>query len=178
MTIRHLDVNDNEQNDVTKLAYELILSRYIVNRDQVKAVLKDLSMIEYIILYNISRPVEGEPPEEVFERKTYLRELTEIMQRSTRKVSSIVATLRDRGLVYWGHDLDGREGTYVTITQDGLNLVREQQQGLRSYFGRVIERFGASNVVRLLTLMRDLEQIMDEEFHDGEEGDYDDEEET
>ena len=178
MTYRHLQGIDEEQNDVTKLAYELILSRYIVNRDQVKAVLKDLSMLEYIVLYNISRPVEGEPPESVFERKTYLRELTDIMQRSTRKVSSVVSTLRDRGLVFWGHDLDGREGTYVTITQEGLELVRGQQKGLRAYFGRVIERFGASNVVRLLTLMRDLEQIMDEEFHENEEGDYDDEEEA
>lgn len=164
----------NEDEDVVKLAYELIFRRYVVNKDQVNAVLKKLTITEYIILYFISdgsMPEDDTPEEEIFKRKTYLRELEDHMQMTTRKMSKQIRKLQDRGLLFWGHDGDGSEGTYVTISKEGLDLLHQQEIGLRDYFSRVIDRFGAKNVVKLLTLMRRLEEIMDDEFHEKEDPD-------
>ena len=71
--------------------------------------------------------------------------------------------LRDAGYVVWSHDGDGSEGTYVTITESGQSIIRNQEELLKSYYGHVIDKFGKDNLLQLLRLMKQLETIMSSE---------------
>ena len=71
--------------------------------------------------------------------------------------------LRDAGYVVWSHDGDGSEGTYVTITESGQSIIRNQEELLKSYYGHVIDKFGKDNLLQLLRLMKQLETIISSE---------------
>ena len=83
----------------------------------------------------------------------------------------MIGKLRDKGLLTWAHDGDGSEGTYVTITESGKNLLCEQEEILKKYYGNVIEKFGKEKLIQLLQLMKELETIMSGEFEELEEKD-------
>ena len=80
-----------------------------------------------------------------------------------RQVSNMAGKLRDAGYVVWSHDGDGSEGTYVTITESGQSIIRNQEELLKSYYGHVIDKFGKDNLLQLLRLMKQLETIMSSE---------------
>ena len=86
------------------------------------------------------------------------------MQLTIRQTSNLVGNLRDRGLLVWSHDGNGSEGTYVMITESGRNLLRSQEQILRQYYGKVIEKYGQENLIQLLRLMKELETVMSGEL--------------
>ena len=71
---------------------------------------------------------------------------------------------RSRGLLLWSHDGNGSEGTYVTITESGKKLLKNQEQILRDYYGKVIEKYGKENLIQLLRLMKELETVMSSEL--------------
>ena len=64
----------------------------------------------------------------------------------------------------WSHDGNGSEGTYVTITESGKKLLKNQEQILRDYYGKVIEKYGKENLIQLLRLMKELETVMSSEL--------------
>ena len=76
-----------------------------------------------------------------------MKDLAEKMQMTIRQTSKMVGNLRDRGLLLWSHDGNGSEGTYVTITESGKKLLKNQEQILRDYYGKVIEKYGKENVM-------------------------------
>jgi hypothetical protein len=61
----------------------------------------------------------------------------------------------------------------VTITPAGRELYQQQETMIRTYYGKVIEKFGADNLVSLLNLMKELETVMSSEL-EGMEGTEDD----
>ena len=65
--------------------------------------------------------------------------------------------------------LVGSEGTYITLTEDGVRRTEKQEAVLKRYYGRVAEKFGRENLTALLRLMTRLEQVMDEELNGKEE---------
>ena len=106
---------------------------------------------------------------EIYSGRTYLKELAEKMQLSIRQTSKMVGDLRDRGLILWSHDGNGSEGTYVTITETGQKLLDEQEEVLKNYYGRVIEKYGKENMIQLLCLMKQLETVMSSTMEEMEE---------
>lgn len=82
----------------------------------------------------------------------------------------MIRGLRDRGLVSWSHDGDGSEGTYITVTESGLGLIERQEAVLKDYYRRVIEKFGAENMIAFLNQMKSLEEIMDAELKEEDNG--------
>ena len=80
----------------------------------------------------------------------------------------MIGNLRDKGLVTWSHDGNGSEGTYVTITEMGQKLLTEQEEILKAYYGKVIEKFGKDNLIQLLQLMKQLETVMSSEIEEME----------
>ena len=82
------------------------------------------------------------------------------MELTIRQTSKIVSGLKEQGLVQWSHDGDGNEGTYVTITEQGRNLLKQQQAVYKEFYGHVIEKFGKDHLIELLNLMKQLETIM------------------
>ena len=151
----------NKTPDVLKLSNELMYRRYLLNKDQLRNFFKELSIPDYIALHIIQ---ETEELTEIYEGRTYLKDLAEKMQMTIRQTSKMVGNLRDRGLLLWSHDGNGSEGTYVTITESGKNLLKNQEQILRDYYGKVIEKYGKENLIQLLRLMKELETVMSSEL--------------
>ena len=96
------------------------------------------------------------------------------MQLSIRQTSKMIAELRDRGLVLWSHDGTGKDGTYVSITENGKERIKIQEEIIKNYYGRVIEKYGKENLIQLLHLMKQLDTIMCSELEEFEEGGEDD----
>ena len=97
----------------------------------------------------------------------YLRDISDKMHIPIRRASSRIGHLRDRGLVNWGHDGDGSEGTYVTLTDSGREFLVEQRSHLAKYYRGVIQRFGVSNLMSLLNLMKQMETVIEVELEEG-----------
>ena len=148
--------------DVLKLGNELTTRRYLFNKVQVSKV---LSASDYIALRII---MDIEKSEDIYEGKTYLKDISEKMQLSIRQTSRMIGGLKERGLINWSHDGNGSEGTYVTITTGGRELFRQQETVVKEFYGKVIEKFGADNMVQLLNLMKQLETLMKSEFEERE----------
>ncbi len=146
-----------EKIDIAKLSNELTYHRYLMNKGQIHEYFVKLSIPEYIALHIIA--LESEVSE-IYMGRTYLKELAEKMQLTIRQTSNLIGELRDRGLVLWSHDGNGSEGTYVTITENGQKLLREQEEVLKNYYGKVIEKYGKDNMVQLLQLLKQLETVM------------------
>ena len=148
-------------DDTASLSNELTFRRYIMAKDQLRKLFKEISMSEYIALHIISGSNETSA---IDSERTYLKELADRMQLTVRQTSQMVGTLKDKGMLLWSHDGNGSEGTYVTITERGQKLFEEQEAVLKTYYGRVIEKYGKENLVLLLQLMKQLETIMSSEM--------------
>ena len=153
------------KDDITKLSNELTYRRYLMNKGQLRKLFKELDVPEYIALHCISTTNETSS---IYSGRTYLKELADKMQLTIRQTSKMVANLRDKGLLKWSHDGNGSEGTYVTITEMGQKLFREQEIALKDYYGRVIEKYGKENLILLLQLMKQLETVMSSEMEEAE----------
>lgn len=145
---------NRKEIDALKLGNELMLRRYLFNKTQVSRVLNEA---DYIVL-NIIKDTGSE--QEIYEGKTYLKDLSEKVMLTIRQTSKLIGKLKERGLVKWSHDGDGNEGTYVTITDEGRKLLEQQQAVNKEYYGNVIRQFGKDNLIELLNLMKQLETVM------------------
>ena len=143
-----------DKNTINKLAYDLTYQRYLLNKDKANYLFNDLSVGDYVVLHTVL----------CFEDKAYLEKLGEKLNLSISKMSNVATNLKNRGLVTWSHDGDGSEGTYLTVTETGLKLMDKQEDKLKNYYERVINRFGLKNTVDLIGKMTALETIMEEEM--------------
>ena len=143
-----------DKNTINKLAYDLTYQRYLLNKDKSNYLFNDLSVGDYVVLHTVL----------CFEDKAYLEKLGEKLNLSISKMSNVATNLKNRGLVIWSHDGDGSEGTYLTVTETGLKLMDKQEDKLKNYYERVINRFGLKNTVDLIGKMTALETIMEEEM--------------
>lgn len=150
-----------EKANIAELANELIYRRYLIHHGRLPQHCKELNLPEYIAMHLIAEETSAE---EADSEKLYLEALSNKMQLSIRPVSKIAGELRDRGLVTWSHDGSGSDGTYVTVTETGLRLIREQEQALEDYYTRVIKAYGRDNMVQLLHMMKQLEDVMQNEL--------------
>lgn len=151
-----------ENMDALKLGDELLTRRYLFSKIQVS---KILNVPDYIAM-RIIMGTDGS--EDIYEGKTYLKDISEKMQISLRQTSKMIGRLKDRGLVNWVHDGNGSNGTYVTVTASGQELFEQQEKVLKDFYGKVIEKFGVDNLVRLLNLMKQLETHMETEIEEME----------
>ena len=155
-----------DKNELERLSHELTYRRYMMDRGKVRGLFKDIRIPEYIALYSIAQDNENAS---IYGDRTYLQELSEKMQLSMRQTSKMVGDLRDRGLVTWSHDGNGKDGTYVTITESGKQLLEKQEAIVKEFYGRVIDSFGKENLIHLLHQMKELETVMTREIEQMEE---------
>ena len=160
------DMDRMENIDITKLSNELTYHRYLMNHGKVKDFFEQMSIPEYIALHTIEK---NDAESDIYEGRTYLKELSEKMQLTMRQTSKMIGQLRDRGLVVWSHDGNGSDGTYVTITENGQKLLKTQEEILKNYYEKVIGKFGKENMIHLLQIMKPLETIMSSEMEEWEE---------
>ena len=155
-----------DKAELEGLAHELTYRRYMMDRGKVRSLFKDIRIPEYIALYSIAQNSDNAS---IYGERTYLQELSEKMQLSMRQTSKMVGDLRDRGFVTWSHDGNGKDGTYVTITENGRKLLGNQETIVKEFYGRVIDSFGKENLIHLLHLMKELETVMTREIEQMEE---------
>ena len=132
-----------DKNELERLSHELTYQRYMMDRGKVRSLFKDIRIPEYIALYSIAQSGETSS---IYGGRTYLKELSEKMEQSMRQTSNMVGDLRDRGLVTWSHDGNGKEGTYVTITENGRKFLADKEEIVKKFYGRVIESFGKEHI--------------------------------
>jgi DNA-binding MarR family transcriptional regulator len=149
--------------DLTELSSELTYHRYIFNQGQMAGLFGDISVPEYIALYRISHAIAQS---EDGRQRTYLKEIAEALNLSVPKTSQVVSALRDKGLISWRHDGNGRDGTYVTMTASGERLMEKQEAALKNYYGQIIEKFGEDKLITLFELMKELENVMGLELNE------------
>lgn len=154
-----------EKNEVGKLSNEMTYRRYLMDKGKIQELFRKMTLSEYIALHIISSESENST---IYSGRTYLKDISEKMQMSIRQTSKMVGELRDRGLISWSHDGNGSEGTYVTITEIGQKLFREQEIILKECYGKVIKKFGKENLIQLLQMMKQLETIMSSEIEEME----------
>lgn len=150
-----------------ELSHELTYHRYMLSRGQTGALFRDMSIPEYIALHHVLHAISEKGGGT--NSKTYLRDIADELKLTMPQTSKMTGKLRDKGLVSWSHDGDGSEGTYITLTEDGVRRTEKQEAVLKRYYGRVAEKFGRENLTALLRLMTRLEQVMDEELNGKEE---------
>ena len=151
------------QHEVEKLVYELTRHQYLLNRDMAHDLFTELSLSDYIALHSIAEAAGQSGAAE----RTYLRDLAERLEMPMPKASKMVRKLHERGLVFWSHSGDGRDGTYVVITDSGAQAMERQAGILNACYSRVIEAFGYENLKNLLEQISRLEDVMNEVFTKG-----------
>ncbi len=152
--------NTLSKDEIVRLFNELTYRRYLVNKDQFHRVLKGVRLQEYIALYHISKRASGK---NICDGKMYLEELSELLSIPMTSTSKMARKLQDEGLVYWTHDGDGSDGTYVVIAKGGWEHLEQQGEIAKNYYGQVLVHFGKDNMIELIDLLRQLDEIMTEE---------------
>ena len=157
--------------DILELSNELAYRAYIMNRDQIRKNLTELNFREYVALQRIAHIAASDG---IYSGRAYLKDLAESLRLSMRQTSQMAGELKDRGLVTWSHDGDGSDGTYMSITDRGRELIARNEEILKKYYGNVIEKYGRDDMIQLLQMMKRLENVVQGEFEDMEGGETDD----
>lgn len=166
ITVTKQHTNISKQIDISELANELTYRKYLFDKDSFRNFFADLRILDYIILYTIR---ENEKASAIYSGRTYLHELADKVKLSIRQTSKVVRELRDKGVVKWSHDGDGSEGTYVTITPEGLLMLQRQEESLKSLVTNVVQKFGQENLVSMLRLMKEFGTVVSGELEQKQE---------
>lgn len=125
-----------------------------------KKLLQRMSTADYAAIWLMAKTEDA--PEEG--KKLYLSEIAEKLSLPLAKVSKIVKELQERGLVIWEHDGNGEDGTYILMTERGVQAAEERKQTMERVYRNVIQRFGEMRFAALLKELSELEEIMNEEI--------------
>lgn len=151
--------NNNTNTELTVLG-ESRLEKLPVRKVSIRKLFHKVSVLDYAIMWFLADKAEGADGK----RKFYLKELSESSGIHMHIITEMVRQLRDKGLVEWKHDGSGENGTYIRITETGLQAVTEQCDILKKFHNNVIGRFGSERFIKLLNEMSAFEDIMSEEI--------------
>lgn len=154
-----------ENVEVEELSNELIYRHYLMNKGKIRELFQEMTLPEYVALHLIAAESKNSS---IYAGRTYLKDLSEKMQMTIRQTSKMVGELKDRGLVLWSHDGNGKDGTFVMITDNGKELLAGQEVILKEYYRKVIEEFGKENLIGLLQLMKQLDTVMSSKIEEME----------
>lgn len=149
------------EKDLTTLANEITYRKYLLEKVNVKKLFSGISVLDYNAMQAILR--FNEKKENVTDR-IYLRELSEELKIPISRVSQMIGRLQENGMVRWKHEGKGEQGTYIEITDRGVEAVKKQQDILKSFYGTVVTRYGIDKFVQMLDMVTELENIMTDEL--------------
>lgn len=139
------------------LAHEITYRRYMLSKDDAKFMLKDINIAEYIVLHFMFEQTESNS---IYSDRIYLSEISETLNLPIRKTAKLIREMNGKNLVSWNHDGDGKDGTYVTITEHGKTVFSETDSKLKDFYTRVLQRFGREKIIQLLQLMKEFDSVM------------------
>ena len=151
--------NQEESMDTAFLTNEMTLRSYRWSRVNMRKLFQNMSIADYTAIWTLSKHIEEEE-----HPKIYLKDISEKLKLAMPRVSAMARGLQEKGLVHWKHDGKGEKGTYIQITENGLQQAKEQQERIKEFYQTVIEQFGKERFIRLLQEMGELEEIMSQEM--------------
>lgn len=92
------------------------------------------------------------------ESRVYLKEIAEELDTPMEEVSPRIGRLQDKGLVIWKHD---ENGTYITISQTGIELMQRQQEKLTDFMEEVVVNYGYDKFNKLIEYRMELNDLID-----------------
>ncbi len=149
-------MNENKE-PIRELAHEITYRRYILSKDDTKIMFHDINLVEYIVLHYICEHPETDS---IYSGKIYLSEISEKLHIPIRQTSKIIREMNGKNLINWNHDGDGKDGTYITITEHGMKVFEKTDNKLRDFYTKVLENFGKEKMIQLLQLMKEFESVM------------------
>lgn len=151
---------------VKNLAHEITYRRYMLSRDDAKFMFKDINIAEYIVLHFMCEQIESDS---IYSDRIYLSEISEKLNLPIRKTSKLIREMSGKNLINWDHDGDGKDGTYVTITEHGKTVFSETDSRLKAFYSEVFQKFGKDKIIQLLQLMKEFDSVMRTELEQMEE---------
>lgn len=147
------------------LAHEITYRRYLLSRDDARFVFKDVNIAEYIVLHFMSEQIESDS---IYSDRIYLSEISEKLNLPIRKTSKLIREMSGKNLIKWDHDGDGKDGTYVTLTEHGKSVFEETDGKLKDFYTRVLQSFGKEKMIQLLSLMKEFDTVVRTELEQTE----------
>lgn len=141
-----------------ELGNEIIRLRNNLGNESLRQLFSIIPLPDYLVLMILMRNLELHQED----KKVYLKEITAELKMQMPAVSTMVQRLQNAGFVIWKHDGTGTEGTYITLSEHGRDLVERQREILADYFEKVVSRLGIDRTKEIMSSMKELQDVMDE----------------
>jgi DNA-binding MarR family transcriptional regulator len=156
------------EKDITQMQYmelgdEIIRLRNGLGNNAFQKLFTVIPISEYLLLTMLMKNLELHQED----RRVYLKEIAAELKMEMPKVSAMVEHLQQSGLVIWQHDGSGNDGTYITLSNYGRELMEEQRKILKNYFEKLVTRLGMEKTEKILDVLYELQNVMDEVIEEG-----------
>lgn len=148
---------NTSKEPMNSIAHEITYRRYMLSKDDAKLMFQDINIAEYIVLHYMCERLESDS---IYSGRIYLSEISEKLSLPIRKTSKLIREMSGKNLINWDHDGDGKDGTYVTITEHGKTVFEVTDGKLRDFYTRVLQKFGKEKIIQLLQLMKEFDSVM------------------
>jgi DNA-binding MarR family transcriptional regulator len=156
------------EKDITQMQYmelgdEIIRLHNGLGNNSFQKLFTVIPISEYLLLTMLMKNLELHQED----RRVYLKEIAAELKMEMPKVSAMVEHLQRSGLVIWQHDGSGNDGTYITLSNYGRELMEEQRKILKNYFEKLVTRLGMEKTEKILDVLYELQNVMDEVIEEG-----------
>lgn len=146
-----------EQKENTNIVHLLrhVVSHAMTDRlDLSSKLFQTMDSADFMLMLILARHSQAD------QKKIYMKDLAEETKLPLRRVSDIARTLASQEWVSWKFDGNGDEGTYLEITESGLDVTKKQKESLETFYQKVIDKFGQDRFIQMMKDISDLEEIM------------------
>ena len=149
-----------EDNTLMRVSAETRIEQIPRTKINIQKLFHKVSVIDYAVMWFLANKAEQADANQKF----YLKDLSESAGVPMHIITEMVRKLQEKGLVEWKHDGIGENGTYIRITELGIQAVTEQKDILEDFQKNVIEEFGSERFMQLLHETSAFEEIMNREI--------------
>ncbi|MGN1133203.1 MAG: hypothetical protein ACI4RN_01985 [Oscillospiraceae bacterium] len=151
---------EKENNTLMSISSEAEIEKIPRAKINIQKLFHKVSVLDYAIMWFLADKAQQADENQKF----YLKDLSESSGVPLHIITEMVRKLQEKGLVIWKHDGSGEEGTYIQITEMGIQSVTGQRDILKGFHKNVIEEFGGERFLNLLREMSAFEEIMSKEI--------------
>ncbi len=130
----------------------------------IERLFKHVEATDFMMIWLLGKQAEQKDDNQKF----YLKDIAETFHLPVHTITNIVRSLQEKNMVVWKHDGTGEDGTYVQITESGMQAMAEQHQQLQSTIQNVMHQFGEERFRNLLRELAAFEEISNAELEKGD----------
>jgi len=125
-------------------------------RFDIEQLFNRMEVTDYMMMWLLGKQMES--PED--NHKFYLKDIAAAFDLPQHTVTNIVRNLQDKSMVTWKHDGNGEEGTYIQVTENGMQAIKDQYSQLEQSFSDVIHQFGEERFFYMLRELAEFEELL------------------